>query len=146
MLTDAEKKLRKFARAIMTRWPNGGAGAEWIHTSARLYGLIEPTRVTESCGEGCTCATFPTTCWRLTDVLKGPATVEALEAELRAADVRASLDDWRTARTLLLAGCAITPEPGGRFAVVHVASGDKLASAPTVRDALNIASRSLGHL
>lgn len=69
-----EEKLRAFAREMLHEWWSVSEfdGGDLQETALR-HGLLEPVTVTEACGEHCGCAEmgndFPTTCYRMTDVL-----------------------------------------------------------------------------
>ena len=66
--------LRKFAQVAMQSWPEGDVDGGELQDAALSAGLLAGWHVIESCGEGCQCEDFPTTCYRPTPLLTGEKT------------------------------------------------------------------------
>lgn len=84
-MSDLEK-LRAFARDILEGWPDV---PQWdgldLQEIAEKHGLLEPTTVTEACGEDCACSEyddFPMVCYRFSKLLKGDTSAAETPAAL----------------------------------------------------------------
>ena len=73
-VTDERDALRAFAKAVMQSWPHGDVDGGELQDAAVSAGLLAGWYVIESCGEGCGCEDFPTTCYRPTPLLTGEKT------------------------------------------------------------------------
>ena len=73
-IADERDALRKFAQAVMQSWPHGDVDGGELQDAAVSAGLLAGWYVIESCGEGCGCEDFPTTCYRPTPLLTGEKT------------------------------------------------------------------------
>jgi hypothetical protein len=68
------EKLRGFAQAVMSEWPDVGCDGFDLQTYGEKFGLLEMQKRIAPCGEHCNCVEYETgevECYRLTKLIKG---------------------------------------------------------------------------
>ena len=76
-MTDAEQKLRAFAKFMLEDWPDSMPDEWAMQDKAIECGLLDETKQEKPCGDDCWCAeyhgadAFPVTCYRRSRILMG---------------------------------------------------------------------------
>jgi hypothetical protein len=78
------EKLRGFAQAVMSEWPDVGCDGFDLQRYGEKFGLLEMQKRIAPCGEHCNCAEYETgevECYRLTKLVKGDSAMGGAAVE-----------------------------------------------------------------